>query len=87
MISAKEARELSKRNTEYNDKLKNYINKIDNEIRKHASYSEDDAIQWTISKPEPFRTLSKDLEDVLRKNGYDFAVKYEKDHSIIQISW
>lgn len=45
MISAKEARELSKRNTEYNDKLKNYINKIDNEIRKHASYSEDDAIQ------------------------------------------
>ena len=56
MISAKEARELIKRNTEYNNKLKNYIDKIDKEIRKHASYSEDNAIQWAISKPEPLRT-------------------------------
>ena len=78
MISAKEARELIKRNTEYNNKLKNYIDKIDKEIRKHASYSEDNAIQWTISKPEPFRTLSKDLEDVLRRNGYsNFLVNGE----------
>ena len=36
MISAKEARELIKRNTEYNNKLKNYIDKIEKEIQKHA---------------------------------------------------
>ena len=86
MITARKARDISERYSEYMDKLQGYENDVEELIKSTAHIGRTIA-SFEVKESDDRYSISHDLKKILLENNYHVHEKISPDKIILDISW
>ena len=86
MITARKARDISERYSEYMDKLQGYENDVE-ELIKSTAHIGRTIVSFEVKEDEDKYSIVHDLKKILLENNYHVHEKISPDKIILDISW
>ena len=86
MITARKARDISERCSEYMDKLQGYENDVE-ELIKSTAHIGRTIVSFEVKEDEDRYSIVHDLKKILLENNYHVHEKISFEKFVLEIGW